>query len=201
MGAAGSHLTRYIRRFNVINRTERIINEEKPKVAPLYKVDAERLKKLMEDNPGLIEELKNKNSTLEKNLQSVYVKSKGDLPNNQSKAKLPQNREQVFNFGFLVEDPESVPPGRYTLTQITECIADHYKDKQIYTAEILAKRVKIDVKLMENILKYYRIFDMHIPPKMLKKNEEFSIGSTIDKIRTSFEIDKYTEEQKKIGKN
>lgn len=48
----------------------------------------------------------------------------------------------------MVEEPEIVPPGRYTLTQITECIADHYKDKHMYTAEVLAKRIKIDVKLM-----------------------------------------------------
>lgn len=48
MGAAGSHLTRYMRRFNVINRTERVISKEKPKVAPLHKIDAERLKQLME---------------------------------------------------------------------------------------------------------------------------------------------------------
>lgn len=44
MGAAGSHLTKYIRRFNVIDRTERILDKEKPIPAPLHKVDAERLK-------------------------------------------------------------------------------------------------------------------------------------------------------------
>lgn len=65
-----------------------------------------------------------------------------------SKVKLPRNREQVFNYGFYVTEPEYVPAGRYTLTQIIECIADHYKDKQLYTAEVLANRVKIDVKLM-----------------------------------------------------
>lgn len=44
MGAAGSHLTRYIRRFNVIDRTERVLNKEKPTPAPLHKADAERVK-------------------------------------------------------------------------------------------------------------------------------------------------------------
>lgn len=34
---------------------------------------------LVSDDPKLAEELKNKNSTLENNLQSVYVKSKGDV--------------------------------------------------------------------------------------------------------------------------
>lgn len=46
------------------------------------------------------------------------------------------------------EEPVTVPPGRYTLTQITECLADHYKDKQMYTVQVLADRIKIDVKLM-----------------------------------------------------
>lgn len=34
---------------------------------------------LLSDNPQIKEELKNKNSVLEKNLQSVYVTSKGDV--------------------------------------------------------------------------------------------------------------------------
>lgn len=72
------------------------------------------------------------------------------LPNvyPQSKGKLPQNRIQEFSSVFAAEEPENIPPGRYTLTQITECIADHYKDKQIYTSQVLADRVKIDKKLM-----------------------------------------------------
>lgn len=72
------------------------------------------------------------------------------LPNiyPQSKTKLPQNRAQEFNTPFTFQEPENVPPGRYTLTQITECIADHFKDKQIYTSQVLADRVKIDKKLM-----------------------------------------------------
>lgn len=106
MGIAASHLTRHFRRFNVINRTERIINKEKPVAAPLHKVDAERLKSLLEsnlngsyifnklliyqtsktnkaalitDNPGIKEETANKDSTLENNLKNVYVKSEGDV--------------------------------------------------------------------------------------------------------------------------
>jgi len=50
MGLAASHLTRHMRRFNVIDRTERIISKQKPVRAPLHKVDAERLKDLLESN-------------------------------------------------------------------------------------------------------------------------------------------------------
>jgi len=100
MGVAGSHFTKRIRRFNVVERTERVINKDKPIPAPLHKADAERLRLLLEsnncnlilfvhmvdiifvlisDDPQLKEELVNKNSTLGKNLQSVYVTSKGDV--------------------------------------------------------------------------------------------------------------------------
>jgi len=44
---------------------------------------------------------------------------------------------------------------------------------------------------------------MYIPQKMMEnkpKNQLF-IGNTIDKIRNSFEVDKYVKEQKQIGKN
>lgn len=57
------------------------------------------------------------------------------------------------------------------------------------------------VVITENILKYYRIFDMHIPTKMLEKNKQFFIGEAIDKIRSTFEIDKYNKEQQQIGKS
>lgn len=44
MGVVASHFTRQTRRFNVIERTERVLNKEKPTPAPLHKIDAERLK-------------------------------------------------------------------------------------------------------------------------------------------------------------
>ncbi|XP_025204096.1 protein NDUFAF4 homolog [Melanaphis sacchari] len=205
MGVAGSHFIKRIRRFNVIERTERVITKDKPTPAPLHKADADRLKYLLENDPQLKEELKNKNSILGKNLQSVYVTSKGDLPDvyPQSKVKLPQNRTQDLNSPFTFEEPEHVPPGRYTLTQITECIADHYKDKKMYSSQVLADRVKIDKKLMDNILKYYRVFDMYIPEKMLEKktSSKFFISNAIDKIRYNLEMDKYKEERKQIGKD
>jgi len=50
MGVAGSHLTKRIRRFNVVERTERVIDKDKPIPAPLHKADAERLKYLLESN-------------------------------------------------------------------------------------------------------------------------------------------------------
>jgi hypothetical protein len=50
MGVAGSHFTKHIRRFNVIERTERVIKKDKPIPAPLHKADAERLKYLLESN-------------------------------------------------------------------------------------------------------------------------------------------------------
>lgn len=53
----------------------------------------------------------------------------------------------------------------------------------------------------EDILKYYRIFDMYIPPKMMEKTKNQNlISSTIDKIRSNLEIDKYNKEHKQIGK-
>lgn len=50
MGVAGSHLSRHMRRFNVVNRTEKVISKDKPTPAPLHKADAERLKDLLESN-------------------------------------------------------------------------------------------------------------------------------------------------------
>lgn len=55
----------------------------------------------------------------------------------------------------------------------------------------------------DNILKYYRVFDMYVPEKMMEKKtkSKFFISSAIDKIRKNLEIDKYQEERKRIGKD
>jgi len=55
----------------------------------------------------------------------------------------------------------------------------------------------------ENILKYYRVFDIHIPEKMVEKktSPKLLLSNAIDKIRHSLEIDKYKEERKQIGKD
>lgn len=56
----------------------------------------------------------------------------------------------------------------------------------------------------ENILKYYKIFDMYLPKKMVeneKARNQSLISNTIDKIRISLEVDKYEKERKQIGKN
>lgn len=66
----------------------------------------------------------------------------------ETKSKLPKNRQNTYASCFTVEEPTVVPPGRYTLTQVIECVSDHHKDKLTYTAEVLAKRLQIDVKLM-----------------------------------------------------
>ncbi|XP_050533087.1 protein NDUFAF4 homolog [Daktulosphaira vitifoliae] len=205
MGLVGSHLSRKIRRFNVIDRTERIINKEKPIPAPLHKTDVERLKKMMQDDPQMKEEVINKNSLLEKNLKDVYVNSTGDHPDNyvKTKAKLPQNREQVFSYGFFMKEPSEVPEGRYTLSQIVECISDHHKDKKQFTAEILAKKLKIDVKVMENILNYYRVFDMYIPQNMRDKPKSKAqqfISSTFDGIKKDLMHDKNEKQYKYLEK-
>lgn len=44
---------------------------------------------------------------------------------------------------------------------------------------------------------------MYVPPKKIKKKSDgqLLISSTIDKIRSSLEVDKYEEERKKINKD
>jgi len=55
----------------------------------------------------------------------------------------------------------------------------------------------------ENILKYYKIFDMYIPPNMLekKRKNQSLISDAIDNIRIGLEMDKYSKERKQIGKD
>lgn len=79
--------------------------------------------------------------------------------------------------------------------------------KNLYTYinlfwNIVFTYIYIYLFITENILKYYRVFDLYVPPKMMQKSKgQTLIGDTIDKIRQNLEIDKYRNEQRQIGKS
>lgn len=78
---------------------------------------------------------------------------------------LPSSTKTVdyFEFGYL--EPIKITPGRCSLRQATQFILDHGEDPKLWTKEKIAEEYKMKVENIENILKYFRTFAVHLPKK------------------------------------
>lgn len=52
--------------------------------------------------------------------------------------------ESPFEYGY--QDPETAPPGRYTLTQIVQILTEYHEDRDENSAKKLAIKYNIDEK-------------------------------------------------------
>lgn len=105
-----------------------------------------------------------------KNLTGIYVTSKGNNPTVRQKT-LPVDREAPEESAFGYEEPKVIPPGKASLRQILEFVANHSKEPDIYTAEKIAKDYKLDIVDVMNILQYTRTLLIFNPPPRAKEDE------------------------------
>lgn len=106
-----------------------------------------------------------------KNLSSVYITSKGENPSIIPRA-LPSEREPPEASAFGYEQPKVIPPGKASLQQILELVANHSKEPETFTAEKIAKDYNLDIVDAMNILQYTRTLLVFKPPAKSKKNDE-----------------------------
>lgn len=77
--ARGALITRPMQRFNIDNRTDKLLNQEKPKPAPKYESDQQLLESIRRENPELLEATTKKDLDLLNKLEKIYVTSKDPL--------------------------------------------------------------------------------------------------------------------------
>jgi NADH dehydrogenase [ubiquinone] 1 alpha subcomplex assembly factor 4 len=75
MGKVMSVISRQANRFNVENRAQKIISQDKPKPAPKFSQNIKDLERVLEDYPEVVEEQSKKHLKLDDNLKSVFVTS------------------------------------------------------------------------------------------------------------------------------
>ncbi|PSN57026.1 Protein NDUFAF4 [Blattella germanica] len=169
MGKALSIIQRRVNRFNVENRAERIISKEKPTPAPKHQSTVQEIEAIKSEFPDALQEQLKKDSVLDDRLKKVFVQSHDPLvtedPLIDPTRPLPQDRKQVQDFEFGFKEPSMIPQGRFTLKQAIKFIADHQTDPNTWTAAAIAKEYKINEEKLEQILKYFRTFRVHIPDK------------------------------------
>ncbi|KYQ48633.1 Protein NDUFAF4 like protein [Trachymyrmex zeteki] len=162
MGKIYSALTRPIRTFNIENRAAKLISREKPVPAPQY-VATEKQKKLSDQvNPHFLEDHYKKNMQLDQRLKDVFVTST-DLQDIKEPAKdskiLPQNRRSWENdFTFESYEPTVIPMGKCSLKQALTFLLQHKHDPIKYSSENIASEYKIDKKVIDDILKYFKLY-------------------------------------------
>ncbi|XP_026499384.2 protein NDUFAF4 homolog [Vanessa tameamea] len=171
MGALVSKALRPIKSFNIENRAHQVISKEKPEVAPRYPSTAEELKRVHEIDPELDSKLDKKDTELDARLKDVYVTSYGKPEDDVTKEKqqkglerpLPQNRGLVPDFDFGLMEPAKIPYGKTTLRHAIDYISSHQVNPEEVTAAKIAHEYKMKEEDVENILKYFRTYDVYLP--------------------------------------
>lgn len=163
MGKVYSTLTRPVRMFNIMNRAERVISREKPTPAPQYAA-AEKQRRLTDKvNPRFLEEHYQKNAQLDRRLKDVFVTSTDpqEIKESTGESKpLPQERRSRED-EFLYEPYEStavIPIGKCSLRQALTFLLQHKRDPVMYNSENIASEYKMDKKVVDDILKYFKVY-------------------------------------------
>lgn len=171
MGALVSKALRPLKSFNIENRAHRIISKEKPSPAPSYPSAVEDLKRALKADPNLNEKLDKKDPQLDDRLKDVYVTSFGRAEDDITKEKrnqsedrpLPQDRRQHEDFDFGLKEPDKVPYGRTTLRHAINYISSHQANPEEITASKIAFEYKLKEEDVENILKYFKTYEVYVP--------------------------------------
>uniref|UniRef100_A0A8D8UR89 Protein NDUFAF4 homolog n=1 Tax=Cacopsylla melanoneura TaxID=428564 RepID=A0A8D8UR89_9HEMI len=171
MGNIISNSSRYLlrktRRFNVDNRAQRFIEQDKLPVAPKHPSTVKLLESITND-PKVREELMRKETVLDENLKQVYVKSlhkpvtNDDQKEQLRKNKLPQERRNVPSLQYGHTQPIVVPKGKYSFSQVIDMLAEHINDPMLQTPAVLAEKYSLDVKLVESLILYFKLFNVQM---------------------------------------
>jgi len=199
MGKIYSVLTRPVRTFNIANRAERVISREKPIPAPQYAV-TEKQKKLTDKvNPHFLEEHYQKNVQLDQRLKDVFVTSTDqhsqEIKESTGESKpLPQNRHSWENeFMYEFYEPTVIPVGKCSLKQTLTFISQHKHDPIKYNSENIASEYKLDKKVVDDILKYFKLYVI----KSEKQDERPLEDSVQEMIDETLGIGKYKRDVEK----
>lgn len=75
---------------------------------------------------------------------------------------LPLDRStHEFEYGF--KEPTKVPHGRVTLRNTLKFITDHNNNRKVETSEKISNDYLLPHETVQNILKYYKIFEVYVP--------------------------------------
>ncbi|XP_063991589.1 protein NDUFAF4 homolog [Diachasmimorpha longicaudata] len=166
MGNVGAQLMRPAKSYNIVNRAQKVINKEKPVPAPTYPSTAKQIEIADEVDPNFMESHNKQDPALHDRLKQVFVSSNVQFAGTtQRSEKLPQNTKgsEEWDYGFW--QPDKAPKGKVLLRDALKFMSDHMTDPKNNDAKTIATQYKLDQKDVDNILEYYRVFQILVPPK------------------------------------
>ncbi|KAF5286172.1 hypothetical protein FQR65_LT12930 [Abscondita terminalis] len=167
MGKILSALYRPVRDFNLESRVHKIISKDKPLAAPKHK--SKEYPRQNKESPT-IEDFVQKNETLDKYLKNVYVIShhQRSFHNQDAQKPLPIDRHTIEDSIFGYHEPKRVPYGRVTLKSVLKFISEYQTDTRENTIKKIADANKLSEKSVENIISYFRVYEVYVPEKNVK---------------------------------
>lgn len=128
------------------------------------------------EHPEIKKEIDERSESLLDRLRSVRVRSHDqsqyEYPEEKlekDKSKLPQERHtsQLPLHGFV--DPVTVLKGKLALKDAIQFISQHAEDPEVFNSELIAQTHQLDQKDVKNILKYFKLFQLHMPVEQYDK--------------------------------
>ncbi|XP_037944894.1 protein NDUFAF4 homolog [Teleopsis dalmanni] len=176
MGNVRSMLSRRINRFNVENRAHRFLDREKTAAAPKFESNIKDMQRALELDPNLKLKLESKDSALDERLKRVYVTSEDkfvEYPitrtfNPDRPLPLDRTTPEFSEYGHVM--PREVARGRCTLKQAIDFITDHNSEPEVWTKQRIAQQYKMKEPLIDDILTYFKSFNVHIPENTWDKH-------------------------------
>lgn len=72
-----------------------------------------------------------------------------------SSKKLPERRTKLEEPELAFEEPEKVPEGKASLSQMHDFINEHYTNPAQYKAKDISEQYKLDSAVVEQVLKHF----------------------------------------------
>lgn len=88
----------------------------------------------------------------------------------------PEERRKAVIGDFGIYEPDNIPDGRVGIRQAFDFISQHHLDPQKNSVGKIAIDYRMDLNTVENIVKYFQVFNLHIPKNMLDKNPKLLVS-------------------------
>lgn len=167
----GHFVTRPLQRFNIETRTERILDQEKPTVAPRYESDK------VEVNPKIKEAVAAKDDSLLQRLQQVYVETSEIRPivENNPERPLPsrgvRGRVKPGFQGAMVTGVAAT--GKISIDDAQTLLTSNRSNPEVNSASSLSLQYGLNEAEVEKLLTHYRVFKfIAAAPKTTASDEE-----------------------------
>jgi len=214
----GAVFTRTKQRFNIEDRTDKLLSREKLDPAPKYESDAKFLQDLKTSHPEIMEEIEKKDDKLLKRLEDVYVTSKDpESYDPMASYKRKDNVDRPFpkspfsTSGFLgagimlhnFADEERLKkiPGKIMYSQVEEVLNNYQTDPlaDSNNPREIAMKYDIDQAMARNLTKHFRIFDMIEANKKVLETIDDPYSPQPDWVDPGEEAKKLAEVRKQIN--